>query len=32
MKLYIFIGNIKPANDPHGGDNIRRYWQQYIYR
>ena len=31
MKLYIFILNITPVNDPHGGDNIRRYWQQYIY-
>ncbi|AYN56104.1 hypothetical protein STG2_140 [Salmonella phage STG2] len=31
MRLYIFVGNIKPANDPNGGDNIRRYFQQYIY-
>jgi len=31
MKLYIFVGNVEAANDSAGGDNIRRYWQQYIY-
>ena len=31
MKLYIFVGNVEAANDPHGGDNIRHYWQKYIY-
>lgn len=31
MKLYIFVGNVKSANDSAGGDNVRRYWQKYIY-
>lgn len=31
MKLYIFVGNVKAANDSTGGDNVRRYWQKYIY-
>ncbi|WGG14416.1 hypothetical protein [Salmonella phage phB7] len=31
MKLYIFVGNSKAANDSAGGDNVRRYWQKYIY-
>lgn len=31
MKLYTFVGNSKAANDSAGGDNVRRYWQKYIY-
>lgn len=31
MRLYIFVGNVKAANDSAGGDNVRRYWQIYNY-
>lgn len=31
MRLYIFVGNVKAANDSTGGDNVRHYWQKYIY-
>ncbi|QKE55195.1 hypothetical protein ECOP18_043 [Escherichia phage ECOP18] len=31
MRLYIFVGNVKAANDSAGGDNVRHHWQKYIY-
>lgn len=31
MKLYIFVGNVGAANDSASGDNVRHYWQKYIY-
>ena len=31
MRLYIFVGNARAANDPAGGVNVRHYWQKYIY-
>ncbi|QJA17862.1 hypothetical protein K16_016 [Salmonella phage Kenya-K16] len=31
MRLYIFVGNSKAANDSAGGGNVRHYWQKYIY-
>lgn len=32
MRLYTFVGNSKAANDSAGGDNLRHYWQKYIYQ
>lgn len=31
MRLYILAGNVEAANDSAGGDNVRHYWQNYIY-
>ena len=31
MRLYIFVGNVEAANDSAGSDNVRHYWQKYIY-
>ena len=32
MRLYIFVGNARAANDSAGGGNVRHYWQKYIYQ
>ncbi|WCZ57916.1 hypothetical protein K37_015 [Salmonella phage Kenya-K37] len=31
MRLYIFATIVEAANDSAGGDNVRHYWQKYIY-